>query len=112
VGTLIHQALQLTEAAFVAGYEYLKAKVIATKLVPVNEVQGNLLAPVVDTEKRDRLASDRWIEPQTETGCGQVWCTGIESHLDNAIELFLPTIHDTLGELPTASNGVTHTGNV
>ena len=37
------------------GYEYLKAKVIATELTPVGEVQGSLFAAPVDTEKRDKL---------------------------------------------------------
>lgn len=52
---LIHEAMKLTEAAFTPGYEYLKAKVIATKLTPVGEVQGSLFAAPVDNEKRDRL---------------------------------------------------------
>lgn len=52
---LIQAALQLAEAAFQPGYEYLKAKVIATELSPANEMQGNLFAASVNTEKRDRL---------------------------------------------------------
>lgn len=52
---LIHEAMTLAEAAFTPGYEYLKAKVIATELTPVGEVQGSLFAAPVDTEKRDRL---------------------------------------------------------
>ncbi|NMF86476.1 Y-family DNA polymerase [Nodosilinea sp. P-1105] len=52
---LIHEAMQLAEAAFTPGYEYLKAKVIATDLTPVGEVQGSLFAAPVDTEKRDKL---------------------------------------------------------
>jgi len=47
--------LRLAEAAFTPGYEYLKAKVIATELIPVGEVQGSLFAAPVDNEKRDRL---------------------------------------------------------
>jgi DNA polymerase V len=52
---LIHTALQLAEAAFTPGYEYLKAKVIATDLAPAGTIQGDLFATPVDTEKRDRL---------------------------------------------------------
>lgn len=52
---LIHAAMRLAEAAFTPGYEYLKAKVIATELTPVGEVQGSLFAAPVDNEKRDRL---------------------------------------------------------
>jgi DNA polymerase V len=55
---LIHEAMKLAEAAFTPGYEYLKAKVIATDLSPVGEVQGSLFAAPVDTEKRDRLMQD------------------------------------------------------
>ena len=52
---LIQIALRLAEQTFQPGYEYLKAKVIATELTPAGEVQGDLLATPVDTEKRDRL---------------------------------------------------------
>ncbi|MEM6837272.1 MAG: DUF4113 domain-containing protein, partial [Cyanobacteria bacterium P01_C01_bin.120] len=52
---LIPAALQLAEAAFQPGYEYLKAKVIATELSPAGAVQGSLFAAPVNTEKRDRL---------------------------------------------------------
>ena len=52
---LIHAAMQLAEAAFQPGYEYLKAKVVATDLSPAGEVQGSLFAPPVNHEKRDRL---------------------------------------------------------
>ncbi|MBE9111340.1 Y-family DNA polymerase [Nodosilinea sp. LEGE 07298] len=52
---LIHEAMRLAEAAFTPGYEYLKAKVIATELSPAGEVQGNLFAAPADTKKRDRL---------------------------------------------------------
>ncbi|MGG6242076.1 hypothetical protein ACQ4N7_25945 [Nodosilinea sp. AN01ver1] len=45
--------MRLAEAAFTPGYEYLKAKVIATELSPAGEVQGSLFAAPVDTEKRD-----------------------------------------------------------
>lgn len=53
--TLIPIALALAEQAFKPGYEYLKAKVIATELTPATELQGDLFAAPVDTEKRDRL---------------------------------------------------------
>ena len=39
---LIPIALSLAEQAFKPGYEYLKAKVIATELIPVDAVQGDL----------------------------------------------------------------------
>ena len=52
---LIYEALKLTEAAFRPGYEYQKAKVIATELSPANELQGNLFAKPQETTKRDRL---------------------------------------------------------
>ncbi|MDB9529578.1 Y-family DNA polymerase [Oscillatoria sp. CS-180] len=52
---LIPMAMQLAEAAFKPGYEYLKAKVIATELSPAGAVQGNLFSAPVNTEKRDRL---------------------------------------------------------
>lgn len=52
---LIHAAMFLAEAAYKPGYEYLKAKVIATELSPAGEVQGDLFAASVNTEKRDRL---------------------------------------------------------
>jgi DNA polymerase V len=52
---LIHEAMKLAEAAFTPGYEYLKAKAIATDLSPVGEVQGSLFAAPVDTEKREKL---------------------------------------------------------
>jgi DNA polymerase V len=54
-GQLIHTALELATQAFTPGYDYLKAKVIATHLTPDDQVQGSLLAPVVDRAKRDRL---------------------------------------------------------
>jgi len=54
-GQLIHTALELATQAFTPGYDYLKAKVIATHLTPADQVQGSLLAPVVDRAKRDRL---------------------------------------------------------
>ncbi|MEO0533342.1 MAG: Y-family DNA polymerase [Cyanobacteria bacterium P01_A01_bin.123] len=52
---LIRVAMQLAEAAFTPGYEYLKAKVMATELLPEDAVQGNLFAQQVDDDKRDRL---------------------------------------------------------
>ncbi|MBE9077204.1 Y-family DNA polymerase [Romeria aff. gracilis LEGE 07310] len=52
---LIRTAMRLAEAAFELGYEYQKAKVIATELVAVNEIQGNLLAEPVDSEQQVRL---------------------------------------------------------
>jgi DNA polymerase V len=52
---LIPAAMQLAEAAFKPGYEYLKAKVIATELSPAGAVQGNLFSAPVNPEKRDRL---------------------------------------------------------
>ncbi|WP_313887388.1 DUF4113 domain-containing protein [Nodosilinea sp. LEGE 07088] len=54
---LIHEAMRLAEAAFTPGYEYLKAKVIATELSLAGEVQGSLFAAPVDPKKRDRLMS-------------------------------------------------------
>lgn len=58
---LIQVAMRLAESAFRPGYEYLKAKVIATELTPADAVQGDLFTAPVDTEKRDRLmqAMDR-----------------------------------------------------
>jgi DNA polymerase V len=52
---LIPVALSLTEQAFKPGYEYLKAKVIATELIPVDAVQGDLFSAPVDSARRDRL---------------------------------------------------------
>jgi DNA polymerase V len=52
---LIKVAIQLAEAAFKPGHEYLKAKVIATELAPADAVQGNLFTVPVNTEKQDRL---------------------------------------------------------
>jgi DNA polymerase V len=52
---LIPVALSLAEQAFQPGYEYLKAKVIATELIPVDEVQGDLFSAPVDSKRRDRL---------------------------------------------------------
>jgi DNA polymerase V len=54
-GTLISVALSLAEQAFKPGYEYLKAKVIATELVPADEVQGNLFTTSVNSAKQERL---------------------------------------------------------
>ncbi len=54
-GQLIQVAMQLAEMAYKPGYEYLKAKVIATELVQANEVQGSLLGGPVHDEKRVRL---------------------------------------------------------
>jgi DNA polymerase V len=54
-GHLIRSALQLAEAAFQPGYEYLKAKVIATDLVAVDEVQGSLFTASAHSPKRDQL---------------------------------------------------------
>ena len=48
---MIEQAMSLAEAAFQPGYQYLKAKVIATDLVPINEIQGNLFAMAQNSEK-------------------------------------------------------------
>jgi len=47
---LIHAAMQLAEAAFKLGYEYLKARVIATELSPAGAVQGSLFAPPVNSK--------------------------------------------------------------
>ncbi|MEM9450187.1 MAG: Y-family DNA polymerase [Cyanobacteria bacterium P01_E01_bin.6] len=52
---LIEYALRLVEAAFQQGYEYLKAKVIATDLVSVDEIQGNLFSIGDDSDKGNRL---------------------------------------------------------
>ena len=52
---LIKIAMQLAEAAFKPGYEYLKAKVMATELTPADAVQGDLFAAPIDMERRDRL---------------------------------------------------------
>ena len=54
-GRLIQVAMQLAEKAYEPGYEYLKAKVIATELVQADEVQGSLLGGPVHDEKRARL---------------------------------------------------------
>ena len=54
-GRLIQVAMQLAEIAYEPGYEYLKAKVIATELVQADEVQGSLLEGPVHNEKRARL---------------------------------------------------------
>ncbi|MEO0374090.1 MAG: DUF4113 domain-containing protein [Cyanobacteria bacterium P01_A01_bin.17] len=54
-GRLIQVAMQLAEAAFQPGYEYLKAKVIATELIAADEVQGSLLSASVHDPKRERL---------------------------------------------------------
>jgi DNA polymerase V len=53
--TLIHAAMALTAVAFQPGYEYLKAKVIATELSSAGAVQGELFAAPINTAKRDRL---------------------------------------------------------
>ncbi len=53
--TLINAAMALTEIAFQPGYEYLKAKVIATELTPAGALQGELFSPSQNPEKRDRL---------------------------------------------------------
>ncbi|MEM6433765.1 MAG: Y-family DNA polymerase [Cyanobacteria bacterium P01_D01_bin.115] len=52
---LIQAAMQLAEAAFQPGYEYLKAKVMATELSPAGAVQGSLFSAPINTKKRDRL---------------------------------------------------------
>lgn len=54
-GRLIQIAMQLAEMAYAPGYEYLKAKVIATDLVQADEVQGSLLGGLVHDAKRARL---------------------------------------------------------
>ena len=54
-GRLIQVAMQLAEMAYEPGYDYLKAKVIATELVQADEVQGSLLGGPVHDEKRTRL---------------------------------------------------------
>ncbi|NEQ53982.1 MAG: Y-family DNA polymerase [Leptolyngbya sp. SIO3F4] len=54
-GRLIQVAMQLAEMAYKPGYDYLKAKVIATELVKADEVQGSLLGGPVHDEKRARL---------------------------------------------------------
>jgi DNA polymerase V len=58
---LLQTALKLAEAAFQPGYEYQKAKVIATDLMPADAIQGNWLARPVDGEKPAKLmaAMDR-----------------------------------------------------
>lgn len=52
---LTQKALQLAEEAFQPGYEYLKAKVIATDLIPADEIQGSLFNPNQDAGRGDRL---------------------------------------------------------
>lgn len=54
-GRLIQAAMQLTEAAYRPGYQYLKAKVAATSLVAPGEVQGSLFAAPAYNPKRERL---------------------------------------------------------
>ncbi|MEM6453210.1 MAG: Y-family DNA polymerase [Cyanobacteria bacterium P01_D01_bin.105] len=56
-GKLIQAAMQLTEAAYSPGHQYLKAKVIATSLVAPGEVQGSLFAAPAHNPKRERLMS-------------------------------------------------------
>ncbi|MEO0987053.1 MAG: DUF4113 domain-containing protein, partial [Cyanobacteria bacterium J06639_14] len=56
---LIRVAMQLAEVAFTPGYEYLKAKVMATELHSEDAVQGNLFAHQVDNDKRDGQRSAR-----------------------------------------------------
>jgi DNA polymerase V len=58
---LLQTALKLAEAAFQPDYEYQKAKVIATDLMPADAIQGNWLARPVDGEKPAKLmaAMDR-----------------------------------------------------
>jgi DNA polymerase V len=106
-GTLIHQALQLTEAAFVTGYDYLKAKVIATELVPFNAVQGNLLAPVIDTEKRDRLMQaidglNRKLKPDTV----KFGALGLNPTWTMRSDYFSQRYTTHWDELPTVSNRI------
>ncbi|MEM7771147.1 MAG: Y-family DNA polymerase [Cyanobacteria bacterium P01_A01_bin.37] len=55
---LIETAMQLADAAFQQGYEYLKAKVTATDLIPVNEIQGNLFSMGQDKEKSDTRSAE------------------------------------------------------
>ena len=54
-GRLIQAAMELTEAAYRPGYQYLKAKVAATGLVAPGEVQGSLFAPAACNPKREKL---------------------------------------------------------
>ena len=56
-GKLIQTAMQLTEAAYCPGHQYLKAKVAATSLVAPGEVQGSLFAVPACDPKRERLMS-------------------------------------------------------
>jgi DNA polymerase V len=53
--TLIQQALKLAAQGFRPGYEYQKAKVIATALVPIDEIQGSLFDNTMPTETDRRL---------------------------------------------------------
>lgn len=52
---LIQHAMQLANSAFRSGYEYVKAKVIATELVPQDQIQGSLFASSQRSERGDRL---------------------------------------------------------
>ena len=52
---LIRQALRAAESVFRDGYQYQKAKVIVTELVPANAVQGSLFAVDADPERDGRL---------------------------------------------------------
>ncbi|MEO0768585.1 MAG: Y-family DNA polymerase [Cyanobacteria bacterium J06649_4] len=56
-GRLIQIAMQLTEAAYQPGHQYLKAKVIATSLVAPGDVQGSLFAAPAHDPKREKLMS-------------------------------------------------------
>jgi DNA polymerase V len=52
---LMHHALKAADAIFKPGYAYRKAKVIATHLVPVDEIQGSLFAPDAHSDRDGRL---------------------------------------------------------
>ena len=54
-GRLIQAAMQLTEAAFRPGQQYIKAKVAAKSLVLPDEVQGDLFSGRSHDPKRERL---------------------------------------------------------
>lgn len=77
---LIQAAMQLTEAAFRPGQQYIKAKVAAKSLVLPDEVQGDLFSGRSHDPKRERLmnALDRINKTHTPR-CDQVRRTGAKA---------------------------------
>lgn len=105
-GRLIQAAMRLTEAAFQPGYEYLKAKVIASDLVAAGEVQGSLLgAPVHDPSRERLMAALDHINRSQAPDAIKFGALGLKPSWEMRADYFSQRYTTHWGELPRVKLG-------